>query len=69
MILPRRTAFDKTCVINVLSQLCDKTFNFAKNSKYGYWRGLVSMVCEFLGKRSTALHVIGRVIYSCRYRS
>ena len=44
--LKRRTASDKI--------LRDKAFNFAKNPKYdGYQRGLTSMVCKLLDKKST----------------
>ena len=45
--LPRRTASDKI--------LRDKSFNIAKNSKYGgYQRVLVSMVYSFFNKKSAS---------------
>ena len=40
--LPRRVTSDKV--------LCDKAFNVAKYPKYGYQRGLVSIVYKFLIK-------------------
>ena len=42
--LPRKTALDKV--------LRDKAFNIAKNPKYGYQRGLVSMVYKFFDKKT-----------------
>ena len=45
--LPRRTASDKI--------LRDKSFNIAKNSKYGgYQRVLVSMVYSFFNKKNAS---------------
>ena len=43
-ISTRRTASDKV--------LRDKTFNISKNPKYGYQRGLASMVYKFFHKKS-----------------
>ena len=44
--LTRRTGSDKI--------LHDKAFNIAKNPKYdGYQRGLASMVCKFLDKKTS----------------
>ena len=42
--LPRRTVAEKV--------LRDKAFNIAKNPRYGYQRGLVSMVYKFFGKKT-----------------
>ena len=43
--LNRTTAADKV--------LCDKAFNIAKNPKYGYQRGLASMVYNFFDKKTS----------------
>ena len=45
--LTRRTASDKI--------LRDKAFNIAKSPKYGYQRGLSSMVYKFFGKKYALL--------------
>ena len=42
--LARKTALDKV--------LRDKAFNIAKNPKYGYQRGLASMVYKFFNKKT-----------------
>ena len=41
--LSRRTVAEKV--------LCDKAFNIAKNPRYGYQRGLVSMVYKFFWQK------------------